>query len=154
MVAYERRLCGSVTVAPLTTATAAAVTAATTTTAATVTATAATATTATAVTAAATAAVTAAATTAAAFLAWTSFVDRQGPALDFLAVQAGYGRPGFLIAAHLDEPKSLAAAGVAVGDDLRAADRTESREQLLQVGATDTVAQISNVQLPSHDKSP
>ena len=46
------------------------------------------------------------------------FIDSQGAAAMFLAVEGGDSRLSFAVAAHLDKAEALALAGVAIGDDL------------------------------------
>src|ERR1043166_6394054 len=109
------------------------------------------ATTATATAAAvATAATTAATTvttvsTARAILAGLGFVDGERAPAVLLAVERRDGRLGLGVATHLDEAESLASAGVAIGDDLRALHRAVRGEQRFQCRAIDVVAQISNI---------
>ena len=116
-----------------------------------------TATTATAPTAVTTtaAAVTTAATTtvAAATAAWftgPSLVDGQPAAVDLLVMERLDRRLCFLIAAHLHEAEALAAAGVAVVDDLDALHAPELREQLLQFGVADLVGQVPDIKFLAH----
>src|SRR4051794_18483993 len=52
---------------------------------------------------------------------------------------------GLGILAHLDKAEALAAARVAIVDDLRALHGPVRREQLFQRGVVDVVAQIANV---------
>src|SRR4051812_14525458 len=66
------------------------------------------------------AATVAAATTAGAVFFRLGFVDSQGATAVLLAVEGRDCRLGFFIAAHLDEPETLAATGVPVRDDLGA----------------------------------
>src|SRR5215217_3296344 len=109
-----------------------------------------------AATAAATAAAAvAAATTAAAaatVFARLGFVNGEGPAVDFLAVQGRDRRLGFLVGAHLDEPESLAAAGVPVLNDFRALHGPVRGAQLFEVRAGRVIAQVPDVQLAAHVK--
>src|SRR5262245_43630631 len=82
---------------------------------------------ATTVAATAAAAAVAAATAAArpvAFLLRTRFVDRHRTTAVVLTVQLFDRRLRLGIAAHLDEAETLAAAGVAIGDELRGLDRS------------------------------
>src|SRR5687767_11828785 len=97
--------------------------------------------------AATTAAVAAAATaaTAAVFLG-LGLVDGERAPTAFLAVERRDGRLGLRVAAHLDEPEALAAARVAVRDDLRAGHGAVTGEHLLELRAIDVVAQISDIQ--------
>src|SRR5207237_521668 len=75
----------------------------------------------------------AAAATAAAALLGPGLIDRQRPAVNFLAIHRGDGRLGFLVGAHFDEAKALGTAGVAVHDDLGGLDRAVRREHLFEV---------------------
>jgi hypothetical protein len=125
--------------------------AATTTTPTAATTTVATATTAAAVTTTATAA---AATATGTVFAGLGFIDGQSATTVFLAVQGCNRGLGFLIGAHFHETKTLAATGVPIGDDLRAVHGPMGREQFLQSGAIDIVAQITNIQLLAHLESP
>src|SRR5688500_13398576 len=111
---------------------------------------AATAAAATAVPAAATAA--AAATATGAVFAGLGLVDGEVTPVDFLPVQGGDGGLGLLVAAHLDEPESLAAAGVPVLDHLGALHGAVLRAQLLEVRAGRVVAEVPDVQLAAHLK--
>jgi hypothetical protein len=72
-------------------------------------------------------------------------IDSQGAVSLGLAVHGLDGRLGLGVAAHLDKAEALAAAGVAVLDDLRAADGAVLREPLLEVRARHTVLEIANV---------
>jgi len=105
--------------------------------------------TATAVTAAATAAA-----AAATRFAGSGLVDRQGSAIVLLLVEAIDGRLRLGVARHLDETKTSASAGIPVRNDLGAFDRTEFRKNLFQIRARNVIAQIPNIQFPSHFESP
>src|SRR6266481_1689783 len=104
---------------------------------------------ATATTAAATTVTTAAAATTAAatgaVFAGLGFIDREGPAVMLLAVKGGDCRLGLGIRAHLNESETLAAAGLAVGNDFGGLHGTVLSEQLLQVRARRVVAQVPDV---------
>jgi len=104
---------------------------------------------ATAAAAAADAATTTTAATSAVF-ARAGFVDGQGAAAMFLAVQGSDRRLGFLIGPHFDEPEPLGSAGVTVVDDLGRDNRAVLAKQLLELRAIDLVAQIPNVKLLTH----
>jgi hypothetical protein len=80
------------------------------------------------------------ATTAGAFFLGPGFVDSQGATVVLLAVECGNCRLGFAVAGHFDKPKPLAAARVAIVDDLGRNHRTVSREQLFQGRAVNIVA--------------
>ena len=71
-----------------------------------------------------------------------------------LAVQGGDGRLGFLIGTHLHETETLAAAGLAVGDDFRLLDLAMLGEQLLEVRAGHAIAEITDIQPTAHLRSP
>jgi hypothetical protein len=72
----------------------------------------------------------------------------------FLFIQAANRSLRLGITCHLDETEPLTAAGVTVGNHFRLFDGAELRKQLFQIGASDVVAQISAIQLPSHRRSP
>jgi hypothetical protein len=59
-----------------------------------------------------------------------------------------------VVAAHFHKAEALAAAGPAVLNHLSTGNRAEGSEQVLQIGATDVVAQVPNVQLLTQDQSP
>ena len=61
------------------------------------------------------------------------FVDRQGPALEVLAVQAGDGLVGLFLVRHLDEAEAARLTGELVLDDRRALNRTEGLKGFLDV---------------------
>src|SRR5262245_44517444 len=73
----------------------------------------------------------AAAPAAAPVLPGLGLVHGQGPAVDLLAAQAGDGRLGLLVGAHLDEAEPLGAACVPVRDHLCRLHRAELTEQHL-----------------------
>ena len=101
---------------------------------------------------AAEAAATAAAATTAAIFARLGLVDGQGATVVLLAVQGGNRRRGFFSRGHFDESEALAAAGVAIGDDLGRGDGAVLGEHLLQIGSAYGIGQVSNVQLlVTHD---
>src|SRR5687768_11966469 len=124
---------GSIVPAAAVAATAAAVAATPAATAAVAAATTAATTVAAATATAATTAATIAAAPAAAFLAWTGFVDGQGPAAERRTVQRVDRRLRFAIVVHLDEAEAARAAGLAIRDDLRAGHRPMLLEQGQQV---------------------
>jgi hypothetical protein len=70
---------------------------------------------------------------AAAVFARAGFVHGEGAAVVLLAIKPGDRRLGLFIGAHLDETESLAAAGVAVVDDLGGNDLAVCSEQLLEL---------------------
>ena len=91
-----------------------------------------------------TAATTPASATTALF-ARSGFIDGEGAATMFLAIKTSDCGLSFLIGRHLDEPKSLAAAGVPVVDDLGRYHLPVRGEQLLELGTGDVVAQVPDV---------
>jgi len=115
---------------------------------------AATTTAATAISAATTTAAAATTTATGAILTRLGFIDGQRPPIMFLAVQSRDRSLGLAIAAHLNEPESFASAGFPVADHLGRLYRPVLAEQLFQVRATDVVAQVSDVKLAAHGKSP
>jgi len=103
-----------------------------------------------AVTAAATTAVTATATSTAALFAGTSFVDSQAAAFDLFQVE-GLDRCLSLVAlGHFDESEALAAAGVAVLNDLCALDAPMLGEERFQALTRNVVTQIPDIQSRTH----
>src|SRR5580658_5176847 len=92
----------------------------------------------------------AAATTTAALFAGTSFVYRQGPAADLLAVQRLDGVLSFLVGAHFDEAEAFGSARVAVHDHLSGLHRPVPCEHLLERAVGYIVAEVSDVQLLTH----
>jgi hypothetical protein len=101
----------------------------------------------------ATAAATTATTTAeaaTALFARAGFVDGQGATVVLLPVEGGNRGLGLVVVAHFDEPEALAAAGVPVVDDLGGCDRPIRAEELFQLGAVNTIGQITDVQLLTH----
>ena len=100
--------------------------------------------------AAAESATTATATATSAVFARAGFVDGQGTAAVFLAVQRCDRRLGFLIGPHFDEAEPLGAAGVSVVNDLGGDNGAVLAKQLLELRAIDLVAQVSNVKLLTH----
>ena len=71
-----------------------------------------------------------------------------------LVIEALDGRLCLGLIAHLHEAEALAAARVAVLDDLRALNLSECGEQNLQVGAADLIRQVPDIQLLAHHQSP
>jgi hypothetical protein len=140
IVNQQRGQIGLVPIATTAVAATAAAAAATTVAAAT---TAATATVATATTAAATTVATAttAATAAAARTVFTGlgFIDGQSAAFVHLAVERVDGGRGLIVAAHLNESETLAAAGFTVGNDFGAFDGAVSLEKFLKATAVDRI---------------
>src|SRR5688500_5195617 len=97
---------------------------------------------------------TTAATAATAIFARACFVDGEGAAAVLLAVQRRDCGRGLVIVGHLDEPETLAPAGVPVVDVLGGHDLAVLPEELLQLRAIDAVAQVADVQLLTHCESP
>jgi hypothetical protein len=91
---------------------------------------------------------------ASSFFAGPGLVDRQRASVVLLPVQPLNGGLGFLVVAHFHEAKSLAAAAVAVRNNLGAVHGAEGGKQVLQFGIADAESQISNVQFLSQGKSP
>jgi hypothetical protein len=67
-----------------------------------------------------------------------------------LAVQGGDRRLGLVIAGHLHESESLAAARIAIVDDLGRHHLTVRAKQLFEFRAIDAVAQVPDVKLLTH----
>ena len=72
----------------------------------------------------------------------------------FLAVECGDCRLGFFIRAHLNKAETLASASLPIADHLGALNGSVLGEQLLQIRAGRAIAQITNIQLAAHKKSP
>jgi hypothetical protein len=85
------------------------------------------------------------ASTATGTLLGTSLVDRQTPALHFLAVEGGDGCLGFLVAAHLDKAKPFGSSRVPIRNNLSGTYRAMRREHAFQVAVADAVAQVADV---------
>ena len=102
------------------------------------------------------AATTAAATTTAATTTATTFctragdVDREGATVVVLTVQRFDRCIRFSVVGHLDETKALAAAGVAIIDDLGTVDLSKLREQFLKPRIVNRVREISDVEFLAH----
>ena len=101
--------------------------------------------TATATAAAAVAAATTAAAAAAGVLTRAGFVDRQGPAVQFLAVHLFDGGVGFTGLGHFDEGETAAAAGFPVHHDMHIRHTAEGAERLPQTILSRPVAQIADI---------
>jgi hypothetical protein len=69
-------------------------------------------------------------------------------------VQGPDRRLGLVIAAHLDESKTLGSPGIPVIDDLGGHHRAMLPEQLLQLRAIHAVAQVPDIKLLTHYGSP
>ena len=93
------------------------------------------------------------ATAAGTFFTGLGFIDRQGTAAMFLAVEGGDRGLSLGIAAHLDKAETLGAAAVTIHDDLRAGDRAVRPEQLFESCTVNIVAQITDIQFFTHDLS-
>ena len=101
--------------------------------------------------AASTAVATSAATsTAAALFARLGFIDGERAPVVLFAVEGGNGALGVIIVGHLDEPEPLAAAGVAIADNLGALNGAKLTEQLLQRRTVHAVAEVPDVQTLTH----
>src|SRR5580698_6190290 len=107
-----------------------------------------------AVATAATTAAVASATTAAAATwaraAFASFVDRDRPAVNLLAVQSLDGLVAGIVGLHLHETKAARTAGIAVGNDFSRAHRSMGAEQTLQSGRSRRPREITDVDLLRH----
>jgi hypothetical protein len=68
-----------------------------------------------------------------------------------LAVEGCDRGLGFFVAAHLDETEALAAARVAIINDLSRHHLTVLTKELLQLGTIDLIAQVPDIQLLTHD---
>jgi hypothetical protein len=93
-------------------------------------------------------------TAAAPVFARLGLVDRQSSTVVILIVEAVDRGLGLSLGVHLDEPETLAPAGVAVLNDLGALDGAELRKQLLKLRAVDLIGQITDIQLLAHRWSP
>jgi hypothetical protein len=62
-----------------------------------------------------------------------------------VAIEGGDCGLGFFVGGHFDESESLAAAGIAIIDDLRRNHLAVLAEKLLQLGAIDLIAQVANI---------
>jgi hypothetical protein len=71
-----------------------------------------------------------------------------------LAVECGDRGLCFLVCSHFDETEAFGAAGVSVVDDLRRDDLTMLPKQLFLLRAIDLIAQVADVQLLTHRRSP
>jgi len=109
----------------------------------------ATATASTTATAASTTAISATTASAAVFLR-AGFVDGEGAAHVFLAVQRVDCRLSFFIRSHFHKPKPFASACLAVVDHLCRRDIAVLSEQLLEIRVRTLVAQISDIKLLTH----
>jgi hypothetical protein len=101
-------------------------------------------------TAAATTTPAAATTASAALFARTSFVDREDASVEFLRAQLLDRFASGVVIAHLNEPETLAPAGVAIHDHLRAPHGAEFREQFFQPLVGHRIAEISHIQFHTH----
>jgi hypothetical protein len=97
-----------------------------------------------------TVAATAKTTAAAARRLWTSLVHGEVSAANLGSVERVDRVLSFLIRAHFDESESTSASGRLIAHYLRRLHRSGTREQLLQLGFTHLVRQISNIQLSTH----
>jgi hypothetical protein len=101
-------------------------------------------------TAATTTTVPATTTAAATLFARTCFVDGESAATVLVTVERLYGGIGLGIVGHFDKAKTLAAARVAIVDDLCRNNLPVSSEKLLKLRAINAVAQIPHIQLLTH----
>jgi hypothetical protein len=94
----------------------------------------------------------AAATTAATFalLHWARFVDSQGTAVDFLPMELGDGRLGFLSGSHFHEAKAARPSGHAIVDHLHPRDIARLGKKIGQVVFRHAEGQIAHVQFYTH----
>lgn len=83
-------------------------------------------------------------------LAGLRLVDSQGAAVVFLAVHRVDGGLSLGVVSHLDESKTLGTPGVTVGDDSRRVNLAELGEELVELGVSDGVAQVANIQILAH----
>jgi hypothetical protein len=105
-------------------------------------------------TAAATTTVATTATAAATLFARTSFVNGESATTVLVAVERLNGGFSLGIIGHFDKSEAFASAGVAVIDDLCGNDLSVCREQSLEFRAVNRVAQVPDIQLLTHWKSP
>src|SRR5207237_4676273 len=89
-----------------------------------------------------------------AFFARAGFIDGKGSSAMLLAVEGVDGVLRFVVVGHLDKSESLAASGFAIVDDLRRNDLTILTEKLFQLRAVHAVAQVADIQLLTHQRSP
>src|SRR5260370_1702623 len=89
-------------------------------------------------------------TTAAAFRLGPSFIDRQGPAIELLAIESGDGCLGLLIVGHFDEGKAFRPAGVPIHDDLDRCYGAMSFKSLAKRIIRGAIRQIADIQPLAH----
>jgi hypothetical protein len=89
-------------------------------------------------------------TPAATIFARPGLVDRQRATLVLLFVEPLNGRLSLCVGTHFHKPKSLAAPGFAILNNLCALDCAVLTEQLLQIGATHGIREIPDIQLLTH----
>jgi hypothetical protein len=87
---------------------------------------------------------------AATLFARTSLIDGESAATVLVTVERLNGGLGFGVVRHFDKAKTLAAARVAIVDDLCRNNLPVSSEKLLKLRAINAVAQIPHVQLLTH----
>jgi hypothetical protein len=80
------------------------------------------------------------------------FIDGDGAAIEFSAIELGDSLVSILVA-HLDEPESLGPAGVTVRYDIRRFDFADLSEQVADITLGSLVGQVSNVDSFTHDLS-
>src|SRR4051812_8080432 len=83
----------------------------------------------------------------ASLLSRPGFVDLQGRAVDFLAVETGDRSLRFRGVAELDEAEALRFAAGALGGHLRRDDRAERCEQIVQLGIGDLLGETSYIEV-------
>src|SRR4029077_13785567 len=77
----------------------------------------------------------------------TGFVDVQGAAAQFLAIEGGNRLLGFGGVCHFDERKAAGTAGIAIGHDADLLDRPMGFEQRPQLCFSGAVGDVANKQL-------
>jgi hypothetical protein len=98
-----------------------------------------------------TAAATVSATTAAfALFHGTRFVDGEGAAVDFLAMELGNGRLGFFGGAHFDKAETAGTAGDAVVDHLHPGDIARLSKEIGQVVFRHAKGQVAHIEFYAH----
>jgi len=84
----------------------------------------------------------------------TGLVDGETSPAELKGIQLVDGLLSFLVGAHLNECKTARAAGRLVAHDIYRLDRSGASEQLVELGLSDFVRQVSHIQLPTHDRTP
>src|SRR5262245_51302326 len=88
--------------------------------------------------------------TAAAGRLWTGLVHGEASPAKLRAVERRDRVLRLVVGAHFDERKSARAAGGLIAHDGHRVHGPGLAEQVLQLGLTDFVRQVSNIQLPTH----